>query len=132
MSRSSGIQVLSESIAVGPTASRGSTVRYSARFYLRRGDEVTPDFEAIDRYGDRVPTRSVEGAKLIEHSTTLGKRQVIAGVERMLVGLSAGSYREAIIPPHLAYGKKGLGALIPPDAMIRAKVWVHDVDAADA
>lgn len=127
MSRSSDIDVLSESIAAGPGATRGSHIKYSARFYLRRGDEVTPDFASIARYGNRVPTRDVEGVKLIEHSTILGKRQPIAGIERMLAGMSPGSYREAVIPPHLAYGKKGLGDSIPPDAMLRAQVWVHEV-----
>jgi len=128
VSRSTDIEVLSESIVEGTTASKGSTIKFSARLYLRRGDEVTPDFKSIERYGDRVPTREVEGIRLIEHSTVLGKRRTIAGIERMLGGLSAGSFREAIIPPHLAYGKKGLGDLIPPNAMIRAKVWVHDVE----
>ena len=128
MSHSSDIEVLSESIGEGLTASKGSTVRFSARLFLRRGDEVTSDFKTIERYGNRIPTREVEGVKLIEHSTVLGKRQTIAGIERMLVGLSAGSYREAVIPPHLAYGRKGLGDQIPAGAMIRAKVWVHDVD----
>ncbi|MEZ5558629.1 MAG: FKBP-type peptidyl-prolyl cis-trans isomerase [Pseudomonadales bacterium] len=90
---------------------------------------MTPDFDSIERYGDGIPTREVEGVRLIEHSTVLGKRRTIAGIERMLVGLSAGSYREAIIPPHLAYGKTSLGNLIPADAMIRVEVWLHEVEA---
>lgn len=88
---------------------------------------MTADHESIARYGDRLPTRVVEGVELIEHSTTLGKRRAIAGVERMLEGLSAGSYRAAVVPPRLAYGRKGLGDAIPPDAMLRIQVWVHDV-----
>ncbi len=128
MPHKSDIGILSESIADGLVARRGSTVRYSARIFLRRGDEVTPDYATILCHEDRLPTRKVEGARLIEHTTILGKRRAIAGVERMLDGLAAGSYREAIIPPHLAYGKKGLGQLIPADALLRIKVWVHDVE----
>ena len=119
---------MSESITEGLRATKGCSVKYSARFYLRRGDEVTPDFEAIPLYGDQVPTRVVDGVVLIEHSTILGKRRAIAGIERMLDGLSAGSFREAVIPPHLAYGERGLGDSIPPNAMLRAQVWVHEVD----
>ena len=127
MSRGSGIEVLSESMGDGPKAAKGFLITYSVRLYLRRGDEVTPDFRSISLYGDRVPTRDVDGVRLIEHSTILGKRRAIAGIERMLEGLGPGSYREAVIPPHLAYGKRGLGDSIPPDAMLRARVWVHEV-----
>ena len=70
----------------------------------------------------------MEGVELIEHSTILGKRRAIAGIERILDGLSPGSYREAVIPPQLAYGEKGLGDSIPANAILRAQVWVHDVD----
>ena len=128
MPRSSDIEVISESIADGPRAKKGAHVTYSARFYLRRGDEVTPDYASISRYGDRIPRRIVEGVELIEHSTILGKRRAIAGIERILDGLSPGSYREAVIPPQLAYGEKGLGDSIPANAILRAQVWVHDVD----
>ena len=124
----SDIDVTAEDIAEGRPAQKGDRVTYSARLYLRRGDEVTPDYGSIDRYGDRVPTREVDGVRLIEHETVLGKRRAIAGVERMLTGLTPGSYREAVIPPHLAYGEKGLGDLIPPDAMLRVRLWVHTVE----
>lgn len=99
--------------------------------YLRRGEEVTRDYEMIARYGDRVPTRLVAGVELVEHTTVLGKRQALAGVERMLTGLSPGSFREAMIPPHLAYRDKGVKNLIPPNAMLRVQVWVHAVEAED-
>lgn len=127
--KSSDIEVLSESIADGPKAGKGSHIKYSARFYLRRGDEVTPDFESIALYGDRVPTRTVEGTRLIEHSTILGRRRPIAGIERAIMGLPAGSYREVIIPPHLGYGEKGLGDRIPPNALLRVEIWLHEVTA---
>ncbi len=124
------IKIVSELIEEGPQASSGDRVKYSARFFLRRGDEVTSDFESIAKYGDRVPTREVEGVLLVEHTTRLGKRQSISGIERALEGLSAGSFREVIIPPQLAYGTKGSGK-IPPNAILRAKLWLHEVIVAD-
>lgn len=125
----SDIDVIAETIADGPPAQNGDTITYSARFFLRRGDEVTPDYASITRYGEQITTREVDGVRLIEHETILGKRRTIAGVEQMLTGLSPGSYREAVIPPHLAYGKKGLGDLIPPNAMLRVRLWVHTVES---
>ena len=92
---------------------------------------MTPDFESIRLYGDRLATREVGDVRLIEHATVLGQRQAIAGIERMLDGMSAGSFREAVIPPHLAYGKAGLGDRVPPNAILRARVWVHDVSSGE-
>lgn len=124
---SKGIEILHESICDGTAASKGSKVRYSARFYLRRGDEVTPDYKSIAAYGERIATRFVDGVELIEHVTTLGKRQMIAGMGMALADMTAGSYREVLIPPHLAYREKGLGKLIPPNALLKAHVWMHEV-----
>lgn len=121
------IEVIEERIAEGRAARKGSMLAYSARFFLNRGDEVTPDHESIRRYGAALSIRIVEDVALIEHQILLGKRRAIAGVERALVGMSAGSYREVLIPPQLAYGANGLGDLIPPNALLRAKLWVHVV-----
>ena len=126
----SGIKILDEHIPDGPTAQKGSSISYSARFFLNRGDEVTPDFKSIEMYGDAVSTIVVEGVKLIEHTILLGKRRAIAGIERALIGMSPGSYREVVIPPHLGYGTKGLGDLIPPNALLKSKLWVHGVQHA--
>jgi FKBP-type peptidyl-prolyl cis-trans isomerase 2 len=93
---------------------------------------VTPDYQFIEQYGDAVPTVVVEGVKLIRHTLLLGKRRAIAGVEKALTGMSPGSYREVIIPPHLGYGARGLGNLIPPNALLKAKLWVHTVQPAAA
>ena len=126
----SNIKVLDEHIPDGPTAQKGSSISYSARFFLNRGDEVTPDFKSIEMYGDAIPTIVVEGVKLIEHTILLGKRRSIAGIEKALIGMSPDSYREVVIPPHLGFGTRGLGDSIPPNALLRVKLWVHDVQHA--
>ena len=120
------VKILDESLIQGPVVKKGDTVKYSARFFLNRGDEVTQDFKSIELYDDQLTTRIVEDTHLIEHATILGKRQSIAGVELALTGMSAGSFREVLIPPHLAYGKKGTN-VVPPDAVIRAKIWLHEI-----
>jgi len=127
---SKGIKILEEAIPNGLTAQKGSSISYSAKIFLNRGDEATPDYKSIEMYGERVPIINVDGVKLIEHNILLGKRRAIAGVEMALTGMSAGSYREVMVPPHLAYGAKGLGELIPSNALLRIQRWVHTVEPA--
>jgi FKBP-type peptidyl-prolyl cis-trans isomerase len=69
--------------------------------------------------------------ELIDHTTTLGKRQSIAGVEKSLYGMQAGGYREVLVSAHLGYGAVGVSDIIPPNAMLRIQLWVHAVQAAD-
>lgn len=48
---------------------------------------------------------------------TLGSKQVITGWEQGLVGMKEGGVRRLVIPPALAYGEQGTGA-IPPNATL--------------
>ncbi|NWW34896.1 FKB11 isomerase, partial [Panurus biarmicus] len=52
----------------------------------------------------------------------LGKHQVIPGLEQSLLDMCVGEKRRAIIPPHLAYGKRGSPPTIPGDAVLRFEV----------
>ncbi|NXK71711.1 FKB11 isomerase, partial [Amazona guildingii] len=52
----------------------------------------------------------------------LGKRQVIPGLEQSLMDMCVGEKRRVIIPPHLAYGKRGSPPSIPGDAVLRFEV----------
>ena len=123
-----GIELLHEIEGEGRPADKGSRVTYNARFYLRRGDEVTPDLRSIALYGEQLETRLIDGVELIDHVTTLGKRQSIAGVEKTLSGMRAGGHREVMVSPQLAYGAAGLGDLVPPHAMLRIQLWLQAVE----
>jgi peptidylprolyl isomerase len=58
---------------------------------------------------------------------TLGSGEVIEGWERGLLGMRVGGRRELIVPPGLAYGKRGNPPRIPPNSTL---VFVVDLLAA--
>lgn len=68
-----------------------------------------------------------EGKSLIDRTVTLGRREVIVGLERALIGMKVGGYRKVRISPHLAYRDQGLADLIPPRAVLIAEIWLRAV-----
>ncbi|KAG8452366.1 hypothetical protein GDO86_004244 [Hymenochirus boettgeri] len=54
----------------------------------------------------------------------IGKKQVIPGLEKSLIGMCVGEKRKVVIPPHLAYGKKGFPPTIPGDSVLQFETEV--------
>uniref|UniRef100_A0AAQ4Q0B4 peptidylprolyl isomerase n=1 Tax=Gasterosteus aculeatus aculeatus TaxID=481459 RepID=A0AAQ4Q0B4_GASAC len=60
------------------------------------------------------------------YNTYIGKRYVIQGMDKALVGLCIGEKRRITVPPHLAYGEAGVEDLIPSSAVLVFDIQVID------
>ncbi len=125
MKRISGLKLLEEREGEGRPAREGDRILYNARLFLNKGDEV-PLNDKQTQYLPNEMVRVEGGLAFVDHTTVLGSRQAIAGVEQALMGMKAGGYRKVRISPHLAYRDKGIPDLIPSNAVLIAEIWLRD------
>lgn len=123
----SGLKIIENHEGSGPVAESGQTVVYNVRIFLNQGDEVPINDALIERGIPEDRIRRENDQILIDHISTLGKRQAIAGIEKALMGMRAGGFRKIRVGPHLAYRDRGLPGLIPPDAVLNISVWLREV-----
>ena len=102
-----GLVVTDTQVGSGDEALGGSTVQVHYTGWLL-------DRSAPSMHGRKFDS-SIGKAPI---SFTLGVGRVIKGWDQGLVGMKAGGKRTLIIPSELAYGKRGAGARIPPDAAL--------------
>jgi len=86
----------------------------------KEGDQLTMHYTGKLSNGRKFDS-SVDRNKPFKF--TLGVGQVIAGWDEGLSGMCVGEKRTLVIPPDLAYGEQGVGAVIPP-----CSVLVFDVE----
>ena len=105
----SGLKITELELGSGDEATAGQTVVVNYRGTLENGTEFDSS------YG-RGP-----------FSFPLGAGRVIKGWEEGVAGMKVGGKRKLVIPPDLAYGKRGAGGVIPPDATLLFEVELLDV-----
>lgn len=126
MKRLSGLTLVEEREGEGRPAVKGDRVVYNTRTFLNKGDEVRiQEAQAAMLPSDRL--RVVDGVTWVDHTTVLGTRQCIAGVEHALMGMKVGGYRKVRISPHLAYREQGVPDYIPPDAVLIVEIWLRAI-----
>ena len=122
----SGIKLLDERDGDGEPAKKGDRVIYNLKIYLNKGEEV-PLNERQAEYLPESMLRAENGARFVDHTVTLGRRQAIAGVEYTLTGMKAGGYRRVRLSPHLAYRDTGSVGLIPANSVLVVEVWLRAI-----
>lgn len=85
------------------------------------GLEAKPGMRILVHY-----TGKLEDGTVFDSSVTrgqpfafvLGEGRVIAGWEQGFAGMKVGGKRTLTIPPHMGYGERGAGGVIPPNATL--------------
>src|SRR4051812_25208828 len=95
----SGLKVEVLTVGTGTVAGRGDVVTIRWRGRLNRGEE----------FGSGTST------------FTVGRREVIAGLERGVVGMRVGGARRLRVSPHLGYRDQAVPG-VPPNAVLEFEV----------
>ncbi|XP_078544368.1 peptidyl-prolyl cis-trans isomerase FKBP9 [Lissotriton helveticus] len=61
------------------------------------------------------------------YNVFVGKGQLIAGMDKALIGMCVNERRFVKVPPKLAYGNEGVPGVIPPDAVLHFDVLLMDI-----
>jgi FKBP-type peptidyl-prolyl cis-trans isomerase len=96
---SSGLKYVDEQEGTGPEAKRNDVVSVHYTGRLKDGTKFDSSHDRGEPY------------KLL-----LGAGKVIKGWDEGIAGMKVGGKRKLVIPPDLAYGKRGFPPKIPPDA----------------
>jgi FKBP-type peptidyl-prolyl cis-trans isomerase len=93
------------------------------------GDEATKGQTVSVHYVGSFPDGKVfdQSTKRGPFSFKLGVGQVIKGWDQGVEGMKVGGKRKLVIPSDLAYGKRGAGGVIPPDATLEFEVELLEV-----
>ena len=108
MDNITSLQISDSKVGSGADATSGKevTVHYTGWLY----DRSVPD-----RHGQKFDSSRDRGEPF---TFRLGAGMVIRGWDQGVAGMKVGGTRTLVIPSELAYGRRGAGALIPPDATL--------------
>jgi len=115
----SGLLLLLDIPGTGAPVRRQHRYRAALRMWLNRGDAVKWSEETA------VGGNSIEDeGELLTTTIRIDRVSLVNGLFYGVEGMKVGGIRRLEIAPHLAYGKKGLGDRIPPDAVLTAEIAI--------
>jgi FKBP-type peptidyl-prolyl cis-trans isomerase FkpA len=83
------------------------------------GDTATVEYTGWLENGTKFDSSRDHGKPF---SFRIGAGQVIKGWDEGVTGMKVGGKRKLMVPPHLGYGARGAGGLIPPNAKLTFEV----------
>ena len=105
----SGLKITELQVGEGAEASSGQTVAVHYRGTLENGKQFDASYDRGTPF-----------------TFPLGAGRVIKGWDEGVVGMKVGGKRKLVIPPDLAYGSRGAGGVIPPNATLVFEVELLD------
>jgi len=109
MDNITSLQVTDGKVGTGAVAAAGKQVTVHYTGWLYENGAKGAKFDASRDRGETF-------------SFPLGAGHVIAGWDEGVEGMRVGGTRVLIVPPHLGYGARGAGGVIPPDATLMFEV----------
>lgn len=97
----SGLQIEDLALGQGPAAAAGQTVSVHYTGWLSDGRQFDSSRDRAEPF-----------------DFPLGRGYVIPGWDEGVQGMQVGGVRRLTIPPQLAYGTRGAGGVIPPNATL--------------
>lgn len=112
---SEGLLIEDTEVGEGVEATRGTNVSVHYTGWLYQNGEQGKKFDSsLDRNSP--------------FDFPLGGGMVIRGWDEGVQGMKVGGKRTLIIPPHLGYGARGAGGVIPPNATLKFDVVLLEVN----
>jgi FKBP-type peptidyl-prolyl cis-trans isomerase FkpA len=101
----SGLEYVDLTVGTGREAGLGDTATVQYTGWLQDGTKFDSSYDHGKPFSFRI-----------------GAGQVIKGWDEGVTGMKVGGKRKLTIPPHLGYGARGAGGLIPPNAKLTFEV----------
>lgn len=95
-----------------PQAGNQVTVKYTGWLVGENGEKKV--FDSTDKHGRAF-------------TFTVGQGQVIKGWDEGVLLMKKGEKRHMVLPPQLAYGERGAGNVIPPNATLHFEVELENI-----